>query len=159
MKSCFFFPALFLVIYFHYGRQWPWGNKTKISSLLILDLFLQEDHIVEKWDWDKKWAHLRFMTLWPDVVQSPLTNLTGTMESNLRDRSREAYICTFDLIIIHLVNFIFIICNNISISFNPEIYFQIVFFGDKTKYGFLGGYRKWLHLDIGQHNTIHHSYI
>lgn len=93
------------------------------------------------------------MALWPDVVQSPLTKLTGTMDSNLRDRSREAYICTFDLIIIHLVNFIFIICYNISISFNPEIYFQILVFGDKTKYGFLGGYRKWLHLDIG--NTDH----
>lgn len=94
------------------------------------------------------------MTPGPNVVQSPLTKLTGTMDSNLGDRSTDAYICTFDLIFKHMVYFIFIFCHNISISFNPQIYFQILFYGDKTKYGFFfclggGGYRKWLHLNIG----------
>lgn len=78
------------------------------------------------------------MTPGPDVVQSPLTKLTGTMDSNLRDRSTDAYLSTFDLIIKHMVYFIFIFCYNISISFNPQIYFQILFYGDKTKYGFFG---------------------
>lgn len=60
------------------------------------------------------------MTPGPDVVQSPLTKLTGTIGSNLRDRSTDAYICRFDLIIKHMVYFIFIFCYNISIKRNEN---------------------------------------
>lgn len=89
------------------------------------------------------------MTLWPDVVQSPLTNLTGTMESNLRDRSTDAYICTFDLIFKHMVYFIFIF---FVIIFRYllilKYIFRSYFMAIKRNMDFFLGYRKWLHLDI-----------